>query len=91
MQMKFLASRSNYDVVVAVNCCNGLPTNDYNLPYCCCLNGKVQIKRSLCEIADINSSTQEICLLDVLFSSNHNIHKSSFGFCFWASIIGSEA
>ena len=36
--MKFLASRSNYDVVVAVNCCNGLPTNDYNLPYCCSLN-----------------------------------------------------
>ena len=58
--MKFLTSRSNYDVVVAVNCCNGLPTNDYNLPYCCCCcNGKVQIKRSLYEIADINSSTLE--------------------------------
>ena len=26
--------RSNYDVVVAVNCCNGLATNDYNLPCC---------------------------------------------------------
>ena len=23
--------------------------------------------------------------LDILFSSNHNIHKSSFGLCFWAS------
>ena len=23
--------------------------------------------------------------LDVLFSSNHNIHKSSSGLCFWAS------
>ena len=24
-------------------------------------------------------------LLDILFSSNHNIHKSSHGLCFWAS------
>ena len=24
-------------------------------------------------------------ILDILFSSNHNIHKSSFDFCFWAS------
>ena len=23
--------------------------------------------------------------LDILFSSNHNIHKSSSGHCFWAS------
>ena len=23
--------------------------------------------------------------LDILFSSNHNIHKSSHGLCFWAS------
>ena len=23
--------------------------------------------------------------LDIIFSSNHNIHKSSFGICFWAS------
>ena len=23
--------------------------------------------------------------LDILFSSNHNIHKSSSGLCFWAS------
>ena len=27
-----------------------------------------------------------LCIvLDILFSSNHNIHKSSFGLCFWAS------
>ena len=25
------------------------------------------------------------CALDILFSSNHNIHKSSFHHCFWAS------
>ena len=24
-------------------------------------------------------------ILDILFSSNHNIHKSSYDFCFWAS------
>ena len=42
-------------------------------------------------------------ILDIIFSSNHNIHKSSCGLCFWASdplidrfyldlsIIGSEA
>ena len=23
--------------------------------------------------------------LDIIFSSNHNIHKSSCGLCFWAS------
>ena len=26
-----------------------------------------------------------IQLLDILFPSNHNIHKSSYGLCFWAS------
>ena len=26
-----------------------------------------------------------ICVLDILFSSNHNIHKSSCGLCFWTS------
>ena len=24
-------------------------------------------------------------ILDILFSSNHNIHKSSYDHCFWAS------
>ena len=27
----------------------------------------------------------EVRRLDILFSSNHNIHKSSCGVCFWAS------
>ena len=26
-----------------------------------------------------------LCMLNILFSSNHNIHKSSHGLCFWAS------
>ena len=26
-----------------------------------------------------------VCSLDILFSSNHNIHDSSCGLCFWAS------
>ena len=26
-----------------------------------------------------------VCTLDILFSSNHNIHKSLYGLCFWAS------
>ena len=26
-----------------------------------------------------------VCMLDIFFSSNHNIHKSSCGLCFWAS------
>ena len=26
-----------------------------------------------------------VCTLDILFSSNHNIHKSSCVLCFWAS------
>ena len=44
-----------------------------------------------------------VCMLDIFFSSNHNIHKSLYGLCFWAldllierfywnlSIKGSEA
>ena len=24
-------------------------------------------------------------IIDILFASNHNIHKSSCGLCFWAS------
>ena len=27
----------------------------------------------------------DVSLLNILFSSNHNIHKSSCGLCFWAS------
>ena len=30
-------------------------------------------------------SAYTITKLDILFSSNHNIHKSSCGLCFWAS------
>ena len=26
-----------------------------------------------------------VCRVDILFPSNHNIHKSSCGLCFWAS------
>ena len=26
-----------------------------------------------------------LCTLDILFSSNHNIHKNSCNLCFWAS------
>ena len=26
-----------------------------------------------------------VAVLDILFSSNHNIHKSLYGLCFWAS------
>ena len=29
--------------------------------------------------------TSHVSRLDVLFSSNHNIHKSWCGHCFWAS------
>ena len=28
---------------------------------------------------------RQMPLLDILFLSNHNIHKSSYGICFWAS------
>ena len=30
-------------------------------------------------------SEADICILVILFSSNHNIHKSLCGLCFWAS------
>ena len=32
-----------------------------------------------------NTKNNKLCTLDILFSSNHNIHKSSHGLCFWAS------
>ena len=32
----------------------------------------------------LNSETV-VCMLDILFLSNRNIHKSSRGLCFWAS------
>ena len=32
-----------------------------------------------------STKIQNAYLLDILFSSNHNIHTSSNGFCFWAS------
>ena len=31
------------------------------------------------------ASKLHVDTLDILFSSNHNIHKSSHGLCFWAS------
>ena len=33
----------------------------------------------------MNEAWNEEIILDVLFSSNHNIHKSWYGLCFWAS------
>ena len=32
-----------------------------------------------------STKIQNAYLLDILFSSNHNIHTSSYGFCIWAS------
>ena len=32
----------------------------------------------------VNEFEAYICTLDILFSSNHNIHKSSCGLRFWA-------
>ena len=32
-----------------------------------------------------NGSAPLVCTLDILFLSNHNIHKSLCGLCFWAS------
>ena len=31
------------------------------------------------------SDVFDVCLIDILFWSNHNVHKSSSGLCFWAS------
>ena len=38
------------------------------------------------ELFEKTSNTAlNICTLDILFSSNQNIHKSSGDLCFWAS------
>ena len=39
----------------------------------------------LCNIPRAPIYLPEFYTLDILFSSNHNIHKSSYGLCFWAS------
>ena len=35
--------------------------------------------------ADVRELSPYLFNLDILFSSNHYIHKSSCGLCFWAS------
>ena len=39
----------------------------------------------LCCWVELLAHTIELCWLDILFSSNRNIHKSSYGLCFCAS------
>ena len=34
---------------------------------------------------ELNGESPKHSALDILFSSKHNIHKSSCGLCFWAS------
>ena len=34
---------------------------------------------------EISAYMAEVSALNILFLSNHNIHKSLFGLCFWAS------
>ena len=33
---------------------------------------------------EILKNSEKVCPLDILCSSNHNIHKGSCGLCFWA-------
>ena len=33
----------------------------------------------------VASTRAKLGMLDILYVSNHNIHKSSYGFCLWAS------
>ena len=35
--------------------------------------------------ADVRELSLYLFNLDILFSSNHNVHKSSWDVCFWAS------
>ena len=36
-------------------------------------------------MAYLNDKNDNAYELDILYSANHNIHKSSYGLCFWAS------
>ena len=49
------------------------------------LSNKVQIFPVLHIMEVTFFSSYMYYTLDILFSSNHNIHKSSSGLCFWAS------
>ena len=47
-----------------------------------------EIMSVLNEIPDDDSdqmNSLKVSILDILFPSNHNIHKSSYCLCFWAS------
>ena len=43
------------------------------------------LKYRRCKIASHFRSIKTLPKLGILFSSNHNIHKSSYSLCFWAS------
>ena len=43
----------------------------------------IQQNNRILEVWKVQSN--QVCELDILFSSNYNIHKSSCGLCFWAS------
>ena len=59
-------------------------SEDSNICKCSsCINTVGNYK---CECASTSSKRLYLlCRLDILFSSNHNIHKSSCGLCVWAS------
>ena len=41
---------------------------------------------SICKKVVLLRKAAQALSVDILFSSNHNIHKSSGGLCFWASV-----
>ena len=45
----------------------------------------LRVNRDVIRIANKITGGMYLCKLDILFLSNHNIHKSSCGLCFWAS------
>ena len=52
-----------------------------NFPDCCDIRGKDRCGFA-CPVCPIKT---DMCKLDILFSSNHNIHKSWYGLCLLAS------
>ena len=59
-----------------------------NFYECCDLTKKVYLMHTVKALSQhiiYYTDKFEIGILDIVFPSNHNIHKSSYGLYFWAS------
>ena len=70
-----------------IQACQTIPPKTFNFPFTC-PSAKCFMQKCFIKIYLGWQYNYKVCVLsalDILFSSNHNIYKSLFGLCFWAS------